>query len=104
MANRRSGPSKAQRRNKYRQNHEKEAMLNLRSRISFEYLLRQILEESSMNEDFTNAFVANLITKGSRGSLAEAKDYVRSLVDQGVMEERTSEDILRLLDKNRKYR
>lgn len=57
-----------------------------------------------MNEDFTNAFVANLITKGSRGSLAEAKDYVRSLVDQGVMEERTSEDILRLLDKNRKYR
>jgi hypothetical protein len=79
-------------------------MLNLRYLSVFKNRLRRILDESSMNEDFTNAFIANLITKGSRGSLREAKDYVRSLVDQGIFKEETSEEICNLLDRNRKYR
>jgi hypothetical protein len=91
-------------RNKRRQNYEKEAMLNLRNIISFKFLLRETLEGSSMNEDFTNAFVANVITKGSRVSLKEAKNYVKSLTKEGILEERTSDEILQLLDRNRKYR
>lgn len=104
MANRRTGPSKAQIKNRYRSDYQKEAMLNLRYLSVFKNRLRRILDESSMNEDFTNAFIANLITKGSRGSLREAKDYVRSLVDQGIFKEETSEEICNLLDRNRKYR
>jgi len=104
LANKRYGPSKARMKNKYRPDYQKEAMLNLRYLSRFKFQLRQIMEESSMNEDFTNAFIANLITKGSRGSLSEAKDYVRSLVDQGIFKDETSEEILLLLDRNRKYR
>lgn len=104
LANRRRGPSGAGMRNKRRQNYEKEAMLNLRNILSFKYLLREILQESSMDEDFTNAFIANIITKGSRVSLKEAMDYVVSMAKDGVLEESTSEDILRLLERNRKFR
>jgi hypothetical protein len=104
LANNRRGPTRAHMRNKRRHNYEKEAMLNLRNILSFKFLLREILEDSSMNEDFTNAFVANVITKGSRVSLKEAKDYVRSLTKEGVLEKQTSDEILQLLDRNRKYR
>lgn len=104
MANKRYGPSKARMKNKYRPNHQKEAMLNLRYLSRFKFQLRLIMEESSMNEDFKNSFIANLITKGSRGSLNEAKDYVRSLADQGIFKDETSNEILLLLDRNRKYR
>jgi len=90
--------------NKYRSDYQKEEKLNLRYLSVFKNLLRRILEDSSMNEDFTNAFIANLITKGSRGSLREAKDYVRSLADQGIFQDKTSEEICMLLDRNRKYR
>jgi hypothetical protein len=104
LANRRSGFTKARMKNKRRPAYEKEAMLNLRYIINFKFLLREILAKSSMDEDFANAFMANLITKGSRVSLKEAKDYVRSLTKEGVLEKQTSEDILQLLDRNRKYR
>ena len=104
MANHRRGPSGAGMRNKRRQNYEKEAMLNLRNIISFKFLLREILEDSSMDDDFTNAFIANVITKGSRVSLKEAKDYVIAMTKEGVLEEKTSQEILVLLDRNRKYR
>ena len=104
MANRRTGPTKAQIKNKQRPDYQKEAMLNLRYIISFKYHLKQILEDSKIDEDFSNAFIANLITKGSRVSLMEAKDYVRSCVKEGVLGEETSKEILQLLDRNRKYR
>ena len=91
-------------RNKRRQNYEKEAMLNLRNIISFKFLLREILAQSSMDEDFTNAFVANLVTKGSRGSLSDAKDYVTTLAKEGVFTQKTSDEICKLLDRYRKYR
>lgn len=104
MADRRTGLTKAKIKNRNRPDYEKEPMLNLRHLDSFKYYLRQIMEESSMNDDFTNAFIANLITKGSRESLKAAKDYVRSLAKKGVFMEKTSEEICLLLDRNRKYR
>lgn len=104
MAVNRRGTTRAQMRNRRRPKYEKEAMLNLRNILSFKFLLREILADSSMNEDFTNAFIANVITKGSRVSLKEAKDYVKSLTAEGVMEKQTSDEVLHLLDRNRKYR
>jgi hypothetical protein len=90
--------------NRRRSNYEKEAMLNLRSLDVFRNILREILAESEMNEDFRNALIANIITKGSRTSLKEAKDYVRSLVKQGTLSDKTSDEICQLLDRNKKYR
>jgi hypothetical protein len=104
VAKQRYGPSKARIKNKYRAQHQKEPMLNLRAVMSFKYYLEPILEESTMKEDFVNAFTANLITKASRVSLREAKDYVRSIAEQGIFEERTCREICDLLDRHRKYR
>ena len=104
MAQRRTGLTKARMKNRRRPDYQKEAKLNLRNLDSFRYYLKPILERSSMNEDFTNSFTANLITKGSRVSLIEAKDYVKSLAKEGVLVEKTAEEICRLLDIYRKYR
>jgi hypothetical protein len=90
--------------NKRRPRYEKEAMLNLRSLDVFRNILREILADSEMNEDFRNALIANIITKGSRTSLKEAKDYVRSLAKQGTLTDKTSDEICKLLDRNKKYR
>ena len=89
---------------KKKNDYQKVAMLNLRSVTPFKYHLREILDGSKLDEDFINAFIANLITKGSRGSLSDAKDYVRDLEKQGIFTDSTSNDICSLLDRHRKYR
>lgn len=91
-------------RNKKRINYEKVAMLRMRDLIIFKHHIRQILDESSMNEEVVNAFIANLIAKGSRGSIAEAKEYVKEVTEQGVFTDVISDKICTLLDRNRKYR
>ena len=104
MAYRRRTQSNARFRNRRNSDYQKVAMLNLRSITTFKYYLRQILDDSSLDEDFINAFIANLITKGSRVSLSGAKDYVRDLEKQGVFTNTTSNDICSLLDRHRKYK
>ena len=104
MVRRRGQMSKASYKNKMRSDYQREAMLDLRSLTSFKYHLKHILEESSMNEDFQGSFSANLITKASRGSLKEAKDYARSIAGQGMFKEETSEAICDLLERYRRYR
>jgi len=90
--------------NKKRFASEKVAMLRMRDLFSFKYDIRQILEDTSMNEDAANAFIANLITKGSRGSIVEAKEYVKELAEKGVFVDNISDRICTVLDRNRKYR
>lgn len=104
MTYRKRDPRGGANRNKKRINHERVAMLHVRNLEVLEYDIRQILDELSLEEKVVNAFMANLITKGSRGSLREAKEYVRELTDQGVLPDSVSERILTLLDHNRKYR
>ncbi len=104
MAYRKRRYSNTRFKNKKRFDYQKVAMLNLRAITPFKYHLREILGDSKLDEDFTNAFIANLITKGSRGSLSEAKDYVRDLEKQGVFTDAISNEICSLLDRHRKYR
>ncbi len=79
-------------------------MLNIRYARSFEYDLREILKDSEMKEDYVNVFIANLITKGSRNSLREAKEYVQDLAKDEAVDSSSAERICALLDRNRKYR
>lgn len=91
-------------RNRKGSDYQQVAMLNLRTIVPFKYHLKEILGDSQLDEDFINAFMANLITKGSRVSLSDAKDYVRDLEKQGVFTDSTSSRICSLLDRYRKYR
>jgi hypothetical protein len=91
-------------RNKKRFEYQRVAMLQMRDLATFKYFIREILEDSSMDQEAVNAFIANLITKGSRNSLMEAKEYVKELAEKGVFADETSDKICTLLDRNRKYR
>ncbi len=104
MAYRKRTFSNSRFRNKKRSDYQKVAMLNLRAVTPFKYYLREILSDSQLDDDFINAFIANLITKGSRGSLSDAKDYVRDLEKQGVFTDAISNEICTLLERHRKYR
>lgn len=104
MAYRKRSYTNSRYKNKKGSDYQKVAMLNLRAITPFKYHLREILGESKLDDDFINAFIANLITKGSRGSLSDAKEYVRDLEKQGVFTNSTSNDICTLLDRHRKYR
>jgi hypothetical protein len=104
LGSRQNRYTKARIKNRMQADYKKEPMLNLRSLDIFKYDLRHILKDSSMDEDFTRAFTANLITKASRGSLREAKEYVDELAEKGVFKDQTADKICRLLDRNRKYR
>ena len=104
MAYRKRTYSNSRFKNKKRSDYQKVAMLNLRAITPFKYYLREILSDSQLDEDFINAFIANLITKGSRGSLSDAKDYVKDLEKQGVFTDSISKDICSLLERHRKYR
>jgi hypothetical protein len=101
---RKRNPRTGANRRKRFNNSEKVAMLHVRHLTVLEYDIRQILDDLELDEKTTNAFMANLITKGSRGSLLEAKEYVKDLTDEGVLTKDVSDRILALLDRNRKYR
>lgn len=104
MAYRKRAPKSYDKKRRKEPDYKKVPMLNLRSVISFKYYLREILEDSDMKEEYKNAFVANLVTRASRGSLREAKDYIGELVEKGAIDDDYGLKICDLLDRFRKYR
>ena len=79
-------------------------MLNLRKEGEFQYDLRELLTRANMDERQRSSFMATLISKGERTSIAEAKRYVRLKCDEGLISEEISREIHRLLDRFSRYR
>ena len=82
----------------------KERMLNMNSLPYFKYDLKNLLKRSKMEDNIKNSFTATLISKASRMSISDAKDYVRDKCEDGTLEEEFLKEILALLDRNSKYR
>ena len=79
-------------------------MLNMSALPYFKYDLKNLLEKSKMEDNVKNSFIATLISKASRMSIAEAKDYVKEKSDEGVFEEDLLRPLLSLLDRFGKFR
>lgn len=74
-------------------------MLNIQQKAEFKYHLNGILRESEMKEEQKPSFIANVLSKAAQNSIADAKDYVKGIEQEGLIEGETSERILRLLNK-----
>ena len=72
-------------------------MLSLsKSLIYFKYDLKEILQESDMDEAHITQFMASIITKASRVSLDDAKEYIHQVATDGKITEETAEKICKL--------
>ena len=79
-------------------------MLNLRRVSSFRYDLREILGQFEVNETIAGSILASIVAKGSRVSIASAKEYVRDQEKTGAYPSEASEEICSLLDRWSTYR
>ena len=79
-------------------------MLNLRRVTTFRYDLREILNQFEVNETIAGSILASILAKGSRVSIASAKEYVREQEKTGAYPTEASEEICSLLDRWATYR
>ena len=87
-----------------RSEYHRVAMLDIRREIPFKYDIRKIFEDAGVSPESSATIIANIITKGSRVSLKEAKDYTRRMEETEMIEHDTCKKICSLLDQYRKYR
>lgn len=79
-------------------------MLDLRREGHFKYDLKELLANSSMPADKIAPFAATLISKGSRLSTGEAKDWVTSKLEENLITKPERDAINTLLDRYSKWR
>lgn len=98
-APRKFGPSKSKSRDNKRQ-----SMLSTKRIGPFKYDMKEILQNSAMEESTASSFLASLIAKASRTSIKDAKLYAKEFISpEGLSEEEYSK-VSRLLDRYSKYR
>ncbi len=74
-------------------------MLNVRRMGVFKYDIRAVLRDTRVDEALAKSIVANVIAKGSRVSISEAKSYIRDVEASGGLQKDASDYICQLLDK-----
>ncbi len=79
-------------------------MLNVRRLDHFKYDLNEALKRSDMDEVQQDQFTANLITKASRNDIEDAVAYTKSMVNEGLIDEKTGDRIKKLLYRYSRYR
>ncbi len=82
----------------------RQAMLNTHRINPFKYDMKQILDESAMDPNKASAFLASVIAKASRVSTRDAKDFIKTFVDEGDITKDEADRIGKLLDKYSRYR
>ena len=83
---------------------KRQAMLNTHRINPFKYDMNQILDASAMDPAKASSFLASVITKASRVSTKDAKDFVRTFQDAGDLTKDEVDKISKLLDKYSRYR
>jgi hypothetical protein len=83
---------------------EMTTMLNLGRLNSVKYGLREIMAHYKVDEPVARTVIASVIAKGSRISIASARDYVREQEKAGVVSHDVSSEICMLLDQHSKLR
>lgn len=79
-------------------------MLDIRRETAFRYDLNIILENSTTLDRNIPSFIATTVSKASRQSTQDARDYVKEKCEEEIVDKEIQEDILRLLNRYTKYR
>jgi hypothetical protein len=74
-------------------------MLDLKKEDYFKYYLRQLFEDSDINEDLVPSITANLLSKAARNSIDDAIEYKNEQIEAGNIPKELSDEIERLLKK-----
>lgn len=89
---------------KTKESTKRQSMLNTHRLAPFKYDMNEILSSSAMDPAKASSFLASVIAKASRVSTRDAKDFVRTFLDEGDLTKEECDRIGRLLDKYSKYR
>ncbi|KQM10892.1 MAG: hypothetical protein WDA05_03875 [Candidatus Methanomethylophilaceae archaeon] len=92
------------RRTKVKEHSKRQAMLNTHRVTPFKYDLNEIMVSTQMDESKASSFTASVIAKATRISSKDAKDFVKTFVEEGDLTKEESDRICRLLDRYSKYR
>ncbi|MHB8605897.1 MAG: hypothetical protein ACYDCK_11650 [Thermoplasmatota archaeon] len=79
-------------------------MLDIRREAHFRYDLKQLLEATKMDENRRESFVATVVSKGSRFSTNDAKEFVAEKAVEAVITMKERDSIQDLLDRYSKWR
>lgn len=83
---------------------EKTTMLNLGRLSSVKYGLKEIMAHYEVDEAVASTVIASVIAKGSRISIASAREYVKDQETAGLVSHDVSKEICILLDQHSKLR
>ena len=78
--------------------------LNESRQAHFKYDLSRILSETDLEEGQKNSLTASLLVISTRRGIAEAKEYLKGKVEDGVIDESLYDKISSLLDRYSKWR
>jgi hypothetical protein len=79
-------------------------MLDMRKADWFRYDAKEVLEYSGMDERTWAPMLTTIIAKASRTSIREAKEYIDQKVDEKVLPPDAANELMRLLDRYKKWR
>lgn len=79
-------------------------MLNVKKENAFRYDLNEILKNSKTDERYIASFIATIISKASRQSVHDARDYVKEKCKEEIIDKDVEKEILRVLNMYIKYR
>ena len=78
--------------------------LDLRKLAYFKYDSKELFNSTDMDPKVWNPLLASIVTKASRMSIKEAKEYIRGLEDDEVLTKETGKALSRILDRYKKWR
>lgn len=79
-------------------------MLGMRYVQEMKYDLRQILKDSKLEEIEKEHIIANIIAKGTRNSTKDAKDYLKSIHEEGTIDDDELKSLLKVMDRYTRMR
>jgi len=65
----------------------------------FRYYSEELLNERGVEPETWRPFLQTLWTRGSRQSIEEAKDFLESAVDEGVIPQDLEEPLMQIIDR-----
>ena len=79
-------------------------MFNMKKETVFRYYMNEILNDSKTEEKYFKSFIATTISKASRKSTKDARDYIKVKCDEEMIDRDVEKEILQLLNRFTKYR
>lgn len=79
-------------------------MFNVKKETVFRYDMNEILKDSTTDGKYISSFIATTISKGSRQSIQDARDYINEKCEEEIIDRDVEKEILGLLNRSTRYR